>query len=119
MVILGNIRGTDIYRNLYHYKEAQRIPGFLILSVEAPINFANTNYLNERYTQVLDSCLVYILNAYRLGLQVLTKKKNDCEVLSSCKNFNPSSRVFPAELKDGLKKKIMMKLKLQAFSMLS
>ncbi|KAJ4782697.1 sulfate transporter 1 [Rhynchospora pubera] len=48
MVILGNIRGTDIYRNLHHYKEAQRIPGFLILSVEAPINFANTNYLNER-----------------------------------------------------------------------
>ncbi|KAJ3704729.1 hypothetical protein LUZ61_008434 [Rhynchospora tenuis] len=46
--ILGNIQGTDIYRNLHHYREAKRIPGFIILSVEAPINFANTNYLNER-----------------------------------------------------------------------
>lgn len=44
----GNIRGTDIYRNLHQYKDAQRIPGFLILATEAPINFANSNYLNER-----------------------------------------------------------------------
>lgn len=47
-VMLGNIPGTDIFRNLHHYKEAMKIPGFLILSVEAPINFANTTYLNER-----------------------------------------------------------------------
>lgn len=47
-VMLGNIPGTDIYRNLHHYKEAMRVPGFLILSIEAPINFANTTYLNER-----------------------------------------------------------------------
>ncbi|XP_022155189.1 probable sulfate transporter 3.3 [Momordica charantia] len=47
-VMLGNIPGTDIYRNLHHYKEAMRIQGFLILSIEAPINFANTTYLNER-----------------------------------------------------------------------
>uniref|UniRef100_A0A5B7CBV3 Putative sulfate transporter 3.3 n=1 Tax=Davidia involucrata TaxID=16924 RepID=A0A5B7CBV3_DAVIN len=46
--MLGNIPGTDIYRNLHHYKEAVRVPGFLILSIEAPINFANTTYLNER-----------------------------------------------------------------------
>ncbi|EAZ37975.1 hypothetical protein OsJ_22321 [Oryza sativa Japonica Group] len=48
MMIQGNIKGTDIYRNLHQYKDAQRVPGFLILTVEAPINFANTNYLNER-----------------------------------------------------------------------
>ncbi|XP_052203799.1 probable sulfate transporter 3.3 [Diospyros lotus] len=47
-VALGNIPGTDVYRNLVQYKEAARVPGFLILSIEAPINFANTNYLNER-----------------------------------------------------------------------
>ncbi|KAA8532568.1 hypothetical protein F0562_032616 [Nyssa sinensis] len=46
--LLGNIPGTDIYRNLHHYTEAVRVPGFLILSIEAPINFANTTYLNER-----------------------------------------------------------------------
>lgn len=48
MIIQGNIKGTDIYRNLHQYKEAQRVPGFLILALEAPINFANSNYLNER-----------------------------------------------------------------------
>ncbi|KAJ6318391.1 hypothetical protein OIU76_013852 [Salix suchowensis] len=47
-MILGNIPGTDIFRNLHHYKDATRIPGFLILSIEAPINFANATYLKER-----------------------------------------------------------------------
>lgn len=47
-VMLGNIPGTDIYRNLHQYKDAVRIPGFLILSIEAPINFANATYLKER-----------------------------------------------------------------------
>lgn len=47
-VMLGNIPGTDIYRNVDHYEEAVKLPGFLILSIEAPINFANITYLNER-----------------------------------------------------------------------
>ncbi|KAF9673994.1 hypothetical protein SADUNF_Sadunf10G0081600 [Salix dunnii] len=53
-VILGNIPGTDIFRNLHHYKEAMRIPGFVILSIEAPINFANTTYLKERTLRWID-----------------------------------------------------------------
>ncbi|KAK3023544.1 hypothetical protein RJ639_044898 [Escallonia herrerae] len=50
-VMLGNMPGTNIYRNLHHYKEASKIPGFLILSIEAPINFANTTYLNDRWIE--------------------------------------------------------------------
>ncbi|KAK4484160.1 hypothetical protein RD792_011381 [Penstemon davidsonii] len=50
-VMLGNIPGTDIYRDLHHYKEAIGVPGFLILSIEAPINFANSTYLKERITR--------------------------------------------------------------------
>ncbi|KAK6122348.1 hypothetical protein DH2020_043968 [Rehmannia glutinosa] len=50
-VMLGNIPGTDIYRDLHHYKEAVSVPGFLILSIEAPINFANSTYLKERITR--------------------------------------------------------------------
>uniref|UniRef100_A0A7N0UF97 STAS domain-containing protein n=1 Tax=Kalanchoe fedtschenkoi TaxID=63787 RepID=A0A7N0UF97_KALFE len=46
--LLGNLPGSDIYRNLQHYQEATPVPGFLILSIEAPINFTNTTYLNER-----------------------------------------------------------------------
>ncbi|KAK7362557.1 hypothetical protein VNO77_04673 [Canavalia gladiata] len=47
-VMLGNIPATNIYRNLHHYKETTKVPGFLILSIEAPINFANITYLHER-----------------------------------------------------------------------
>ena len=49
-VVLGNIPGTDIFRDLQHYKDSTAtVPGFLIISIEAAINFANTTYLNERY----------------------------------------------------------------------
>lgn len=47
-VVLGNIPGTDIFRNRDQYKDAVSVPGFLILSIQAPINFANSNYLNDR-----------------------------------------------------------------------
>ncbi|KAL1218288.1 putative sulfate transporter 3.3 [Cardamine amara subsp. amara] len=55
-VIMGNIPGTNIYRNLHHYQEAQRIPGFLVLSIESPINFANSNYLTERTSRWIEEC---------------------------------------------------------------
>ncbi|XP_010487443.1 PREDICTED: probable sulfate transporter 3.4 isoform X1 [Camelina sativa] len=44
----GNIPGTQIYQSLGRYREASRIPGFLILAVESPIYFANSTYLQER-----------------------------------------------------------------------
>ncbi|KAJ0977650.1 hypothetical protein J5N97_013124 [Dioscorea zingiberensis] len=45
IVSLGNIPGSDIYRHLQQYRDARRVPGFLILAFEAPINFANTTWL--------------------------------------------------------------------------
>lgn len=47
-MVLGNIPGTPIYHNLNQYREALRIPSFLILAVESPIYFANSTYLQER-----------------------------------------------------------------------
>ncbi|KAL4282042.1 hypothetical protein GQ457_03G041780 [Hibiscus cannabinus] len=47
-VVLGNIPRTQIYQNLHRYKEASRVPSFLILAVESPIYFANATYLQER-----------------------------------------------------------------------
>ncbi|XP_019096827.1 PREDICTED: probable sulfate transporter 3.4 isoform X2 [Camelina sativa] len=44
----GNIPGTQIYQSLGRYREASRIPGFLVLAVESPIYFANSTYLQER-----------------------------------------------------------------------
>ncbi|XP_054783551.1 probable sulfate transporter 3.4 [Prosopis cineraria] len=47
-VVLGNIPGTQIFHNLSRYREATRVPSFLILAVESPIYFANSTYLQER-----------------------------------------------------------------------
>ncbi|KAK4779463.1 hypothetical protein SAY87_015569 [Trapa incisa] len=52
--MLGNVPGTDMYRNSHQYKEAVMVPGFLILSIEAPINFANTTYLKERISRWME-----------------------------------------------------------------
>ncbi|KAJ7962965.1 sulfate transporter 3 1 [Quillaja saponaria] len=47
-MVLGKLPGTQIYHNLNQYKEATRVPSFLILAVESPIYFANATYLQER-----------------------------------------------------------------------
>lgn len=48
IIVLGNISGTQIYQNICRYREAVRVPSFLILAVESPIYFANSTYLQER-----------------------------------------------------------------------
>ena len=48
ILVLGNIGGSDCYRDVHHYRDAAAVPGFLILSVAAPINFVNATYLKER-----------------------------------------------------------------------
>ncbi|KAH8521070.1 hypothetical protein H0E87_002210 [Populus deltoides] len=47
-LVMGNIKGTQIYHSLSRYKEASRVPSFLILAIESPIYFANSTYLQER-----------------------------------------------------------------------
>ncbi|WOK96180.1 putative sulfate transporter 3.3 [Canna indica] len=54
IIALGNILGTNIYRDMHQYKDAKRVPGFLILAIEAPINFTNTTYINERITRWIE-----------------------------------------------------------------
>lgn len=47
--ILGNIRGTRVYRNILQYPEAMKVPGILIIRVDSAIYFSNSNYIKERY----------------------------------------------------------------------
>lgn len=85
MVIMGNIPGTDIYRDLHHYKEAQRIPGFLVLSIESPVNFANSNYLTERLAVNYDSFLYdYIQFGSSDTLDFDLLKENEPRCLLNC-----------------------------------
>ncbi|KAF1001912.1 hypothetical protein AG4045_011617, partial [Apium graveolens] len=44
---LGNIPGTHIYQRLRRNRESQRVPYFLLVSIEAPMYFSNSTYLQE------------------------------------------------------------------------
>ncbi|XP_047316954.1 probable sulfate transporter 3.4 [Impatiens glandulifera] len=47
-LVLGNIHGTQIYQGICQYREASRVPSFLILAIQSPIYFANSTYILER-----------------------------------------------------------------------
>ncbi|KDP40223.1 hypothetical protein JCGZ_02221 [Jatropha curcas] len=50
-VLLGNIPNSMIYRSMDQYPIANSVPGVLILQIDAPIYFANANYLRERISR--------------------------------------------------------------------
>ncbi|XP_048336651.2 sulfate transporter 3.1-like [Ziziphus jujuba] len=52
--ILGNLPNSNVYRNVEQYQKASSVPGVLILEIDAPIYFANSNYLRERITRWID-----------------------------------------------------------------
>ncbi|KAL1539735.1 Sulfate transporter 3.1 [Salvia divinorum] len=53
-LILGKLPHSEVYRNVHHYQQAQTVPGILILEIDAPIYFANSNYLRERISRWID-----------------------------------------------------------------
>lgn len=46
---MGNIPNSMAYRSIEQYPKANCVPGILVLNINAPIYFANANYLRERY----------------------------------------------------------------------
>ncbi|GKV42371.1 hypothetical protein SLEP1_g49782 [Rubroshorea leprosula] len=48
---LGIIPNSGIYRSIDQYPNASSVPGVLILQIDAPIYFANANYLRERISR--------------------------------------------------------------------
>lgn len=46
--ILGKIPRTTVYRNTQQYPDATKVPGLLIVRVDAAIYFTNSNYIKER-----------------------------------------------------------------------
>lgn len=49
--LLGNIPNSMIYRSIDQYPIANTVPGVLILQIDAPVYFANANYLRERISR--------------------------------------------------------------------
>ncbi|WCJ23844.1 sulfate transporter 3 1 [Euphorbia peplus] len=50
-LVLGNISNTMIYRSMDQYPTTDNVPGVLILQIDAPVYFANANYLRERISR--------------------------------------------------------------------
>ncbi|XP_011082583.1 sulfate transporter 3.1-like [Sesamum indicum] len=53
-LVLGNIPDSKVYRSVDQYQNANNVPGLLILEIDAPIYFANSNYLRERISRWID-----------------------------------------------------------------
>lgn len=47
--VLGNMPNSMIYRRMDQYPMAQCVPGVFVIQIDAPIYFANSSYLRERY----------------------------------------------------------------------
>ncbi|KAL0540059.1 hypothetical protein IC582_024288 [Cucumis melo] len=99
--MLGNIGGTDIYRNIHQYKDAMSVQGFLILSIEAPINFANATYLNERILRWIED--------YEAGQDHVKKEGSDLQFvvleLSAVSAIDTSGVLLFKDLRRALEKK--------------
>ncbi|XP_074537134.1 prestin [Halichoeres trimaculatus] len=52
-VVLGRIPGTDCYRDVELYSEAQQVPGVTLLSCSSPIYFANSELVFTEIKQAL------------------------------------------------------------------
>ncbi|RWW71176.1 hypothetical protein BHE74_00021094 [Ensete ventricosum] len=63
ITVMGNIPGTNSYRNLAQYKEATRMPSFLILGIESPVYFTNSVYLQERLVYALVQRVATVCNS--------------------------------------------------------
>ncbi|EOY05768.1 hypothetical protein QUC31_016600 [Theobroma cacao] len=50
-IVLGNIPNSGIYRSMDQYPIANKVPGILILQIDAPVYFANASYLRERISR--------------------------------------------------------------------
>ncbi|KAJ1257944.1 hypothetical protein BS78_10G035500 [Paspalum vaginatum] len=53
LVVKGLVPGTQSYRSVAQYREAARVPAFLVVGVESAIYFANSMYLVDRVMRYL------------------------------------------------------------------
>lgn len=54
MAQLGRLPGTDTFRNIDNFPEAQCIDGLLILRIDASFYFANAEFLKEKLSQIAE-----------------------------------------------------------------
>ena len=47
LAVLGRLPGTHVFRNVERFADAERFPGILIVRIDGPIYFGNTQYLQR------------------------------------------------------------------------
>ncbi|MGY6500975.1 MAG: SulP family inorganic anion transporter [Acidimicrobiales bacterium] len=51
--VLGRLRGTDLYRNVERFAEAQRVPGVEIIRFDVSLSYLNVAFLKRRVARLL------------------------------------------------------------------
>lgn len=118
--VLGRLPGTTVYRNVKQYPEAETFDGIVLIRIDAPIYFANTQNIRDKLTKYeelaqagktqvkyiilelspvshIDSSALHILNDI-----IDTYKLRNIELCFS----NPSVRVMERLLLGGLVEKV-------------
>ncbi|KAG7320373.1 hypothetical protein KOW79_016226 [Hemibagrus wyckioides] len=82
---LGNIPGTDIYRNMKDYKNINGIAGIKIFKCNSPIYFANIDYFKEQIRDTVGFDAVQVFKKRNKALKKIHKlvKKGSLKVTES------------------------------------
>ena len=51
---LGRLKGSDVYRNIRRYPDAEQFEGLKIIRIDASLYFANVEFLKERIQQLIN-----------------------------------------------------------------
>ncbi|XP_066522943.1 pendrin-like [Hoplias malabaricus] len=70
---IGNIPGTDIYRNIKDYKNINEIPGIKIFKCNSPIYFANIDYFKEQLRDTVGFDAVRVFKKRNKALKKIHK----------------------------------------------
>ncbi|GFZ08807.1 sulfate transporter 3;1 [Actinidia rufa] len=82
--VLGNIPNSINYRSVDQYPVAQSVPGILILQIEAPIYFANSNYLRERILRWINEEEDKLKSSLEIGLQYVVLRYEWTSTFAVC-----------------------------------
>ncbi|XP_046730300.1 pendrin-like isoform X1 [Silurus meridionalis] len=84
-ITLGNIPGTDIYKNMKDYKNINGISGIKIFKCNSPIYFANIDYFKEQLRDAVGFDAVQVFKKRNKALKKIHKlvKKGSLKVTES------------------------------------
>ena len=53
--VLGRLPGTEVYRNVLRFPDAETVPGLVVIRLDAPLYFANAAYLTAQIRRLVDA----------------------------------------------------------------